>query len=273
MNLVSLTARRLALLPPLALVACPGGIHEVGDPSAQDAAPPPPEAGADAGAGTRPDASADVGSLPLVTQSGSVIDFVTREPIAGATVTVTGHAVTTVTTDASGAYAFSVRAGVPYIVSAVASGYVKNVYPERSLSADESDGSMNLVSQVESKAVASLLSGYDASLGVVAVEVIATGGCASVDGATITVSPAGQSQVRYFVNGQPSATQASAVAGAVPSALFYDVQPGVPLRFGVTHPTCTLVPFPTDQNGVHYTGGGIDAVGGGATNYVGLYLQ
>jgi hypothetical protein len=239
----------LVLLAPLAaLAACTATVENVAPPA-------PNNAGSDAG---------------LVTQHGTIVDFVTKNPIAGATVSAAGESVTT---DANGAYAFSIAPDKPYTVSVTAPGYGKLVLQERTIEADEDDGEMNLVSTSEATAVEALLPGYDATLGGLSVQVVPTGSCASAEGATISVSPAGAAKIAYFAGGVPSATQTSVSAVQFPSAVVYDVQPGVPLTLTVAHSTCAQVAFPAVEGAIRYTGAGIEAQPSGVTGFAEVFLK
>jgi hypothetical protein len=244
----------LTLFVSSTLAACTGSL---------EALPPPPPEPPDA-------APIDAAPLGKVTQHGTIVDYGTKAPIAGATVAAAGESVTT---DATGAYSFSVEPGEPYIISVTAPGYGKLVLQERSIAADEDDGEMNLVSTAEANAVAAALDGYDSSLGALSVEVLATGSCASPAGATISVLPAGAARVAYFLNGMPSAPQTSVNPFALPSAVIYNVQPGVPLTLFVGETQCTQVPFPTVQGAIRYTGGGIETEAGGVTTFADVFLQ
>ena len=241
----------LTLGSPYALAACGSSVDTVAPLVARDAGP-------------------DTGSPELVTQSGTVVDFQSQQPIVGATVAAAGE---TATTDATGTYSFTVQAGVPYTVTASAPGYGTMVQEERSIEADEADGKMNLVSTAQSSLLAEALDGYDANLGVLSVGLFPTGSCASADGATISVSPPGAARVTYWMNGAPSPSQTSVHFDTFPAAIVYNVQPGVPLTLTVTSPTCTQVPFPTVQGPIRYTGRGIEAQADGASTYVALFLQ
>jgi hypothetical protein len=244
-------------LSATAATACGGAV----DPVTPPLPPPLP----------RP-APADAGPVVAgtVTQHGTIIDYRTKKPIAGATVSAAGKAVTS---DATGAYAFSVEPGVPYIIAVTAPGYDELVLQERSIDADEDDGVMNLVSTADAALVISQLDGYDPSLGALSVWVLATGNCWTSEGATVSVSPAGAAKVKYFAGGMPSASQTSVVPSELPSAIIYNTQPGVPLTVTVGNTACRQVAFPTVQNAIRYTGGGITTEAGGVTTFMNVFLK
>ncbi len=61
-------------------------------------------------------------------------------------------------------------------------------------------------------------------------------------------------------------------AGEFPSAVIYNVAPGVPLTVTVTHATCKQAAFPFTQDGVDYTGG-ISTEAGEVTGFARIFLQ
>jgi hypothetical protein len=94
-------------------------------------------------------------------------------------------------------------------------------------------------------------------MALVHVVVVPTGSCTSVAGGTLTVtSPAG-AQVMYFATtGYPSTSQTSFadLHDGRPVADIYDATPGATLTVQVSHPTCTMVPFPAPYGGGTLTG-------------------
>lgn len=92
---------------------------------------------------------------------------------------------------------------------------------------------------------------------VVHVVVLPSGSCTSVAGGTITVTSPPGVQVMYFdTMGYPSAQQTSFadLTDRRPVADLFDVAPGQDLEMQVTHPTCTLAPFPAVYGGTQLTG-------------------
>jgi hypothetical protein len=220
-----------------------------GDPS--HVTPPPPDSGAH------------------VTQQGHVIDFVTKAPVAGATVKAGDQ---TVTTASDGAYSFSMAPGVPFSMSITGANRATTVFQERALLADVDDGAVNSVDEPSAKLLRSALPGYDESLGSISAFVISQGKCPTSDGATIAVSPAGAAKIVYFENGLPSATRTTVSQNELPSAVIYNVQPGADVTLSVTKDSCEQQAYPLQVGNIEYTGG-IPVQAGDATTYAGLYLK
>lgn len=222
------------------------------------------------GSSTPPPAPPTHPAPATVTESGQILDYMTHQPIAGATVTAGGHSTFT---DSTGTYSMPFESGVPFSTIVSAPGYETDFMQEEALDADlPSGGGMFLVSNATASQVRSTLPGYDETLGSVVVGVSAIGKCASAQGATIEIAPAGAAQVRYFEGGVPSATATSVQEGEFPSAVFYDVQPGVPLSLTVKHAECTQAPYPVTYGNVEFTGH-VQAESGATVAYATLFLQ
>jgi hypothetical protein len=204
-----------------------------------------------------------------VTQTGRVLDFATKQPVAGATISAGGQ---TAITDATGAYSFKVRSGLPFTMSVTGSNRASMFFQERSLDADVDDGSVLSVDEPTANLLRGALDGYDRSLGSISTKVIVTGACASNEGATVSVSPAGAAKIVYFRNGLPSASQTSIATNELPSAVIYNLQPGVPVTLSVLHPSCKQIPFPVKQGNVEYTGA-LRVEAGDVTTYASLFVQ
>ncbi len=227
----------------------------------------PAGAGADAGG---EDAAAH--PLPvdptLATQRGIIVDLSTKHAVGGATVTA-GDQVTT--TDASGAYSFTVRKGVPFQMVVTAPEYAKLIEQETTLDADFDRGKTNFVSSSTASLLLGSLAGYDERLGVLSVQLVPTGACASEGGAKVSVSPPGSALVRYFKGGLPTGNEA-VISGEFPSAVIYNTDPGVPLSVTVAEGSCAPVTFPFTTDGVSYTGG-ISTEPGLVTSFTRVFLQ
>lgn len=222
--------------------------------SATVVAPPPPP---------------DVPPPANVTQTGKVLDFVTKQPVAGATIAAAGQ---TAISGADGVYSFKVAPGVPFTMSVSGPNRASMFFQERAIDADVDDGAFLSVDEPTAVLLRSTLTGYDEKLGSISTEVIATGGCASNEGATVSISPAGAAKIVYFKNGLPSASQTSVIANELPAAVIYNVQPGVPVTLSVVHPTCKQIPFPMKQGSVEYTGA-LQVEAGDVTTYASLFVQ
>ena len=214
----------------------------------------------------------DAGSVVAsgqVTQSGIIVDFDTKKPVQGATIKAAGQ---TVISDVTGAYHFAVDKGTPFTMEVSMDGYAKLIEQETTIDADYDKGKTSFVATPTANLLLGTLDGYDATLGVLSVQLIPTGACASEDGATITVTPAGAAQVKYLYGGIPSSRKGAVVAGQFPSAVVYNVQPGATLSIGATVTNCTVAPFPIVQGDVTYTGG-VTTEPGSSTSFERVFLQ
>src|SRR5205807_1070956 len=153
------------------------------------------------------------------TQKGIITDFSTKKPVAGATV-IAGEQSTT--TAADGSYSFTLQKGEPFKLTVTADGYAKLLEQEATLDGDYDKGKTTIVPTNMANLLTSMLSGYDSSLGVLSVQLVPTGGCASEDGATLEVSPAGSAKVAYFANSLPNSAMTAVKAGEFPSAVVYN---------------------------------------------------
>jgi hypothetical protein len=162
--------------------------------------------------------------------------------------------------------------GTAFELSVAAPGYATLLQQSTSLSANYAAGKITLVPSTLARILTGYLTGYDDTLGTLSVDLVPTGACTSIQGATVSVSPAGSAKVSYFSAGTPSPDLTSAQAGQFPSAILYNVDPGVQLSVTVTVPGCTQVPFPFTQDGVDYTGG-ISTQAGQVTGFARVFLQ
>jgi hypothetical protein len=196
-----------------------------------------------------PGVDASVDSGPTVHQTGSIVDFDAATPVAGATVTDGKH---TATTAADGTYSLEVDMGVAFTMTVTAPMYVTLVEQPSTLTADASRGATQLLALADEPLLEDTLNGYDATLGVLSVAVIATGSCATEAGTTLTVSPAGDSKIVYMAHHVPNSTYTSAQDGAFPSAAIYNLPTGVPITVSITGGTCTASTFPVLYNGISF---------------------
>ncbi len=222
----------LAATAALSLAACAG----------DDDAAPGPKPGVQRLA---PDAASEA------TQRGRVIVARSEAPLEGATVTIGSRSATTA---ADGTYAVQVPRGTPYAMVVTAPDHFKLLEEEWSVGGDVVRGDTNLLSNQ----LASLLQGFlperDPAKGVLAVRVYGVRGCADEGGATLTITPSGAAQVRYFAGGIPSGAATSVAKGESISAVFTNVDPGVPVVVRATSPTCTELARPVTEDGVTFTG-------------------
>ncbi len=208
------------------------------------------------------------GSASDATQRGRVIVARSEAPLDGATVTIAGRSVTTA---ADGTYAIQVPRGTPYVMTVSAPEHYKLLEQEWSTTADVARGDTNLLPFSLGNLLASLLPNRDSAKGVLAVRVYPVRGCADEGGTTLEISPSSGAQLRYFAGGIPSGTATSVTKGEGISAVFYNVDPGVPLEVKATSPSCTALGFPISEDGVTYTGL-VRAEAGDALAYVRVFL-
>jgi hypothetical protein len=203
------------------------------------------------------------------TEKGVITNFNNHQPVPNAKVTAADQ---TVTTAADGSYSFTLQKGEPFRLTVEADGFAKLVEQEATLQGDYDKGATTIVPNTVAMLLTGMLTGYDATLGVLSVQVIPTGSCASEAGATLKVSPEGSAKVSYVSKSLPSSDATSVSAGEFPSAIIYNVQPAVPLTVTVQHATCAESQFPVEQGAVQYTGG-ISVEAGQSTGFARVFLQ
>lgn len=209
--------------------------------------------GTDGGTDAATDSQKSDGLSDGVTQSGSIVDFSSKQGLAGATVS-SGTA--SATTDSAGKYSLTVDKDTPYTMTISADGYLTLHEQEWKLSGDADRGQTLAVSnQLENILKGALAPPPDPTLGVLSVNVEALSSCAAGPvGATISVpgvvpadagADAGGSGVHivYFGGGFPTAST-SVVDTGTPSAVIYNLPLGTFSQITVTHPSCTQASFP-----------------------------
>jgi hypothetical protein len=218
-------------------------------------------------------ASSSSGAAPAapatVTETGIIVNYSSKAPVEGATVTAGDQ---TATTAADGSFSLTLKSGEPFALSVAGDGYASLLEQSTSLTADYSAGSISLVPAALARILTASFTGYDDTLGVLSLDLVPLGSCSSIQGATVSVSPAGSAKVMYFSGGMPSPDLTSAQAGQFPSAAIYNVEPGVPLTVTVSGSSCSQAPFPVTQEGVEYTGG-ITTQPGQVTGFARVFLQ
>jgi hypothetical protein len=258
----------LAVLALIAVAGCSSAPSGGNTGGATSPTKPAAGNGTATGTGTPSGGTASTGSQ-AVTDTGTIVDYNSKAPVQGATVTAGDQ---TVTTGADGTFSLTLQKGEAFQLSVVADGYATLLQQQTALEADYAAGSLTIVPQSLASLLTAMLPGYDDTLGVLSVDLVATGACTSEAGATLTVTPAGSAQVAYFSGGLPSNTQLSVKAGEFPSAVVYNVQPGVQLAIAVTQASCKEVPFPYTTGGVEYTGG-ITTQPGLVTGFARIFLN
>jgi hypothetical protein len=211
--------------------------------SDQDAAPP---AILDGGSGW------DGG---VITETGILIDYETLAPVIGLTVTDNG---VSATTDDQGAYTFTVPSNVATIQPVVTgTNYSKLYFPVLSAIGTSVNTGTNVIPDSPTLALEQQILANDTTKALVQIVAQVAPSCASAVGGTLqVVSPAGAS-FRYFSTANVPATTVTsfqAVKSPRPVAVVYDIPVGSPLTVAVTHPTCTLAPYPITAGGEEVTG-------------------
>ncbi len=203
----------------------------------------------DSGAGdaTATDAAVDPA---FVAQSGRALVVQANTPIALAKVTAGGRETAT---DSEGGYSLLIPRGKPITLKISASEHYQFIEQEYVVDKSPYDRGDSLVlSKTTANLLKAFIGNYDDTRGLLVVKVIPMRGCASEGGTVLTMEPSG-AEVRYTTGGLPG-NGTSLSAGENNGALFYNITPGVPVKVLAKHPTCALMPFPVDYQGVRYTG-------------------
>jgi hypothetical protein len=246
-------AYSIAPVLALCLAACSGS-HEGGGPPAPSATTDPGPVNTDPA---------------FVVQKGIITDFDTNKPVGGATIVAGDQSAMS---DATGAYSLKVHKSVPFDMVVTAPNYVKLMEQDTVLDADYDRGKTTIVPLDLGTLLHNTLRGYDATLGVLSIAVLPTGNCKSVQGTKVTVSPEGQSKVTYMLKKFPSNTVEEVQDGEFPSAVIYNLQPGVPITVTLNNGSCSQVPFPFTQNGITYDAT-VTTEAGDVTAFQRLFLQ
>jgi hypothetical protein len=185
-------------------------------------------------------------------QTGRIIRAQSTDGVEGATVTV---GTTSAATRPTGEYELEVPKGVPYQMTVTADGFFKLLEQEWILKKDTlARGDTNLLITQTANLLANFLPDRKKEKGIVVVRIEVLAPCTTEDGSTLTIEPAGEAKVAYFSGNFPSPSQRAVQGGTLFSGVFYNVDVGVPVKVGVTSPTCAAVPFPFDVDDVTYTG-------------------
>ncbi|MGH7294668.1 MAG: hypothetical protein ACRELB_07040 [Polyangiaceae bacterium] len=222
--------------------------------------PPAPDAGSDDSSGGAESGAAQqaVTEHGVVYSYGTLITSGNLVPVKGLTVTDGGQSTTT---DAQGSWSLTLPLGstLAGMVSGTSEGdpfSTLALVGATTTGPDFDHGNIIIPDQSTFQLEQETLTA-DASMALVHVLVVPTGACTSAAGGTLAVtSPAG-AQVMYFdTTGYPSASQTTFadLGDGRPVADIYDAAPGAPLTVQVTHPTCTMVPYPAAFGGGILTG-------------------
>src|SRR5207244_3569575 len=124
-----------------------------------------------------------------------------NKAVEGATITAGAESATS---DAKGVYSLKIKKGEPFDMVVSAPSYVKLLEQGTKLDADFDRGKTPIVPLDLGNLLHNTLQGYDATLGVLSVQILPTGTCATEAHTKVSVSPAGQSKIKYFLNKFPS---------------------------------------------------------------------
>lgn len=218
-------------------------------------------------AGSAQDASADAPGM--ITETGRVIDFGTRNPVPGVKISE-GSATTT--TDAKGVWTLQMPVGVPTRVTLSMDGYATAHLPEEIYTADNDRGDVPLPSISTFQLAEDAQTGYDATQASISIVVRTLPSCASATGATLQVNSPSGTSTAYFKGGFPSKSATAVTAGQDPAISLYNIPVGSALDLTLQHPTCTMVPFPVASGSATFTGK-VDLEAGNANSALVLFLQ
>ncbi len=230
-----------ALLSSIAVLAA--GIAACSS-SSDNGATPTAEAGADTSIGP-------VGSNESK-QKGTIMDAIDKFPVVGATVTIEGK---TAVTGADGTYEIVVPRNTAYRMAVTEDQHYKLNDQEWIVKSETFDrGVTSLLSKDIGNLLLSFLPPRDATKGLLVVRVYPKAPCDSEQGSLLSIEPAGTSKVTYFAGGKPSTAATSTTKDEAFSAVFSDVDVGVPIKVTVNSPLCEQIAFPIDDADITYTG-------------------
>jgi hypothetical protein len=245
----------LAILVPLASMACSSSSSgDAGKGSGSSSGTVNDAGGPDAA----PDAAGSDWDGGEITEMGTLVDYETLAPVVGLTVTDNG---VSATTDSQGAWSLTVPSNVTAIQPVVTgtsagSAYSKLYFPVLSPVGVVNTGT-NVIPDSSTLALEQQILANDTTKALVQIVAVAAPSCASAVGGTLeVVSPAG-APFRYFSTANVPATTVSSfqdVKAPRPVAVVYNIPVGSQVTVAVTHPTCTLAPFPAVAGGETVTG-------------------
>jgi hypothetical protein len=218
-------------------------------------------------------------STPGVTQTGRVVEFevcaTATKGVAAATVTVGGSSTTTAS---DGTYSLQVPAGEPFTMQVTKTSdpsYVPLLEEENKVEAAYDRGDTQFISTQTATLLGSSLAQYDTTLALITIELVKTGACTDLGGATVSATPTGAKAITQYPAScvSPVGANAFVTDGIFPAAIIYDVTPG---RQSVTatSPKCTQIPFPyTDPTtGLTYDGM-VETQAGTGTSFVRIFMK
>ncbi len=226
-----------------------------------------PAAQVDAGAGSTEAGAPDVVvAVGEVKQTGRILAARAATPVENATITVGSKSATT---GADGKYAIAVPKGTPHRMKIAGEGSYNLLEQEWILDKDTDRGDTSFLSKTLANILLSFFADMDKSKGVLTMTVNPRG-CPSIDGAIVTLEPPGSAKVKYARGGIPS-DEVGAKPDELPTAIFYNIEPGKVITVKVTHPSCIQLPYPIEADGFKLTGS-TTTEGGESISYFRTYL-
>ena len=221
-------------------------------------------------------------SSGMITQTGRVIAYeecaatgpgTAATVVAGATVTV-GAASTTTAKD--GTYSLQVKAGVPFTMAEnEPADYVPLLEEQDTATASYDRGDTQLIPSQTANFLSQLLPKYDSTLGLITFELVKTGACTDLGGATVTATQAGAGALTQYPAScsNPLGPNAYVTDGVFPAAVIYNVTPGTQ-TVSAQSPKCTQIPFPyaDPTTGLTYDGT-VETQGGIGTSFVRIFMK
>lgn len=191
----------------------------------------------------------------VFTEIGTLVDYETLAPVAGLTVTDNG---VSTTTDATGSFSLAVPASATLLAPTISgAGYSMLLFPPSTPASGTIDFGTQVIPDSPTFGLEQQILRNDPGQALVQIVVLVTGACTSPVGGKLQVlSPAGASVVYMSKLNVPDSalTSFQAVSGPRSLAVVYDVPVGSQLTVAVTHPSCTLAPFPVTSGGKALTG-------------------
>jgi hypothetical protein len=190
--------------------------------------------------------ASNTGGSGAITETGVLIDYETLKPVAGLTITDNG---VSTTTSATGAFTLSIP-GTATLLAPTVTGpkYSMLLFPEYSPTGTAIDYGTNVIPDSSTYTLEQDILQNDTTKALVQIVVQVSGACTSAVGGTLQVlSPTGTTVSYFSLQNIPDKNTTSflAVTSPRPVAVVSDVSVGAELTLAVTHPTCTLMSFPT----------------------------
>jgi hypothetical protein len=250
-------ASALALSIGISMGAC------LADEEASPSSPNPAGAGLDGG-------NTDAPTVPgEATQTGSIVDLDSKVGVQGATVDLGGR---TGVTGERGAYAIKVPVDTSFFMTVTGPGHLKLIEQEWKLTGDYDLGKTSFLSTSTSDTLRSTLPGYDRTKATISVGLMITGACTTEEGATFEIDPPGVAQLKYFRGGFPSTATFAGAGQTVPTAVFWNIEPGDNYTIKAKHPTCEVIPYPHSVGTVSYSGR-VRGEAGDAASFIRVFLK